>query len=84
MYVLSERGASSEAARRLAEEENAADLRGGISLATGTIGQAQRDSIVAAAKVLKSSGSIGADADLDRAAAELIDTRFTDRLAARR
>jgi N-acetylmuramoyl-L-alanine amidase len=33
VYVLSERGASSEAARRLAEEENAADLRGGISLA---------------------------------------------------
>lgn len=34
VYVLSERGASSESARRLAEEENAADLRGGISLAT--------------------------------------------------
>ena len=33
VYVLSERGASSEAARHLAEEENAADLRGGISLA---------------------------------------------------
>lgn len=33
VYVLSDRGASSEAARRLAEEENAADLRGGISLA---------------------------------------------------
>jgi N-acetylmuramoyl-L-alanine amidase len=33
VYVLSDRGASSEAARHLAEEENAADLRGGISLA---------------------------------------------------
>ena len=33
VYVLSERGASSEAARHLAEEENAADLRGGITLA---------------------------------------------------
>lgn len=32
VYVLSERGASSEAARWLAERENAADLRGGISL----------------------------------------------------
>lgn len=33
VYVLSERGASSEAARWLAERENAADLKGGISLA---------------------------------------------------
>ncbi|MGH8143202.1 MAG: N-acetylmuramoyl-L-alanine amidase [Steroidobacteraceae bacterium] len=33
VYILSERGASSEAARRLADEENAADLKGGISLA---------------------------------------------------
>jgi N-acetylmuramoyl-L-alanine amidase len=32
VYVLSERGASSEAARWLAERENAADLKGGISL----------------------------------------------------
>jgi N-acetylmuramoyl-L-alanine amidase len=31
--VLSERGASNEAARWLAERENAADLRGGVSLA---------------------------------------------------
>jgi N-acetylmuramoyl-L-alanine amidase len=30
VYVLSERGASSEAARHLADEENAADLRGGV------------------------------------------------------
>lgn len=32
VYVLSDRGASSEAARWLAEKENAADLAGGISL----------------------------------------------------
>jgi N-acetylmuramoyl-L-alanine amidase len=32
VYVLSERGASSEAARWLAERENAADLKGGVSL----------------------------------------------------
>ena len=32
VYVLSERGASSEAARWLAEKENAADLVGGVSL----------------------------------------------------
>ena len=32
VYVLSERGASNEAARWLAEQENAADLKGGVSL----------------------------------------------------
>jgi N-acetylmuramoyl-L-alanine amidase len=32
VYILSERGASSEAARMLAEHENAADLKGGIAL----------------------------------------------------
>jgi N-acetylmuramoyl-L-alanine amidase len=32
VYILSERGASSEAARMLADHENAADLKGGISL----------------------------------------------------
>jgi N-acetylmuramoyl-L-alanine amidase len=32
VYVLSEKGASSEAARLLAEQENAADLKGGVSL----------------------------------------------------
>jgi N-acetylmuramoyl-L-alanine amidase len=32
VYVLSERGASSEAARWLAERENAADLKGGVKL----------------------------------------------------
>ena len=33
VYVLSERGASNEQARWLAERENAADLKGGVSLA---------------------------------------------------
>jgi N-acetylmuramoyl-L-alanine amidase len=33
VYVLSERGASSQAAKILAQEQNAADLKGGISLA---------------------------------------------------
>jgi N-acetylmuramoyl-L-alanine amidase len=33
VYVLSERGATNEAARRLADLENAADLMGGVSLA---------------------------------------------------
>lgn len=33
VYVLSEKGASDEVARRLAERENAADLIGGVSLA---------------------------------------------------
>ncbi len=32
VYILSERGASSEAARQLAEQQNAADLKGGLSL----------------------------------------------------
>jgi N-acetylmuramoyl-L-alanine amidase len=32
VYVLSDRGASSEAARWLAERENSADLKGGVSL----------------------------------------------------
>jgi sulfonate transport system substrate-binding protein len=50
---------------------------------TPVIGPAQRASIAAAARVLKTSGSASADADLDRAAAELIDSSFTDKLAAR-
>jgi N-acetylmuramoyl-L-alanine amidase len=33
VYILSERGASSEAARQLAEHENAAGLKGGLALA---------------------------------------------------
>jgi sulfonate transport system substrate-binding protein len=49
-------------------------------LSTAAIGPAQRASIVAAARVLKGSGSVAKGADLDRAAAELIDTGFTDKL----
>ncbi len=49
-------------------------------LSVAAIGQAQRASIVAAARVLKGSGSVAEGADLDRAAAELIDTGFTDKL----
>jgi len=36
VYILSERGASSQAARILAQEQNAADLKGGIALANQT------------------------------------------------
>ena len=68
---------------KLAPEVAALQLKR-TNLSTGKIGPAQRDSIVAAAKVLKTSGSVSGDADLDRAAAELIDTSFTDRLAASR
>jgi N-acetylmuramoyl-L-alanine amidase len=42
VYVLSDGGASSEAARWLAERENAADLKGGVSLA----GQGQLASVL--------------------------------------
>ncbi len=45
------------------------------------LGPEQRASITAAARVLKGSGSVSEGADLDRAAAELIDTGFTDKLA---
>jgi N-acetylmuramoyl-L-alanine amidase len=57
VYVLSERGASSEAARRLAEEENAADLRGGISLA------AQRASLRSVLLDVSQSEYIGQSAE---------------------
>ncbi len=70
VYVLSERGASSEAARWLAERENQADLKGGIKLddkdpvlqgvlldlsQTASISS----SLVAAASVLKSLDRVG-------------------------
>ena len=42
VYVLSDRGASSEAARWLAERENAADLKGGIKLDDKDAGARQR------------------------------------------
>jgi sulfonate transport system substrate-binding protein len=48
---------------------------------TAVLGAEQRASIGATARVLKGSGSVSEGADLDRAAAELIDTGFTDKLA---
>jgi N-acetylmuramoyl-L-alanine amidase len=70
VYVLSDRGASSEAARWLAERENAADLKGGIKLddkdavlANVLLDLSQTASIsasmVAADNVLKSLDNIG-------------------------
>jgi N-acetylmuramoyl-L-alanine amidase len=70
VYVLSDRGASSEAARWLAERENAADLKGGIKLddkdavlANVLLDLSQTASIsasmVAADNVLKSLDQIG-------------------------
>ena len=71
VYILSERGASSEAARTLADHENAADLKGGISLSnlspdlrsvvldlsqSASIGQ----SVEAAGRVLDSLDRVGA------------------------
>jgi N-acetylmuramoyl-L-alanine amidase len=70
VYVLSDRGASSEAARWLAERENAADLKGGIKLddkdamlANVLLDLSQTASIsasmVAAENILKSLDEIG-------------------------
>jgi N-acetylmuramoyl-L-alanine amidase len=70
VYVLSDRGASSEAARWLAERENAADLKGGVKLddkdpvlANVLMDLSQTASIsasmVAAENVLKSLDRIG-------------------------
>src|SRR5262245_17744228 len=70
VYVLSERGASSEAARWLAERENAADLMGGIKLddKDATLANVLMDlsqtasiasSMVAAEHVLKALDSTG-------------------------
>jgi N-acetylmuramoyl-L-alanine amidase len=70
VYVLSDRGASSEAARWLAERENSADLKGGIklddkdaALASVLLDLSQTASIsasmVAADNVLKSLDRIG-------------------------
>jgi N-acetylmuramoyl-L-alanine amidase len=71
VYILSERGASSEAAKMLAEHENSADLKGGISLSqqrpdvrsvlldlsqTAAIGQ----SVEAADRVLGALDRVGA------------------------
>lgn len=70
VYILSDRGASSEAARWLAEKENAADLVGGISLddkddvlKSVLIDLSQTATIEASAKaggkVLQKLGSVG-------------------------
>jgi N-acetylmuramoyl-L-alanine amidase len=54
VYVLSERGASSEAARMLANAENAVDLKGGVSLG-------DKDNALASVLVdLSQTASIGA------------------------
>jgi len=54
VYVLSDRGASSEAARWLAEQENAADLKGGVSLGD------KSDSLASVLMDLSQTASIGA------------------------
>jgi N-acetylmuramoyl-L-alanine amidase len=70
VYVLSERGASSAAARWLAERENAADLKGGITLDDKDVALANvlldlsqtasiAASMVAAENVLKALDRIG-------------------------
>lgn len=57
VYVLSDKGASSEAARWLAEQENAADLKGGVSLG-------DKDNALASVLMdLSQTASIGASAD---------------------
>ena len=69
VYVLSLRGASDEAARWLAESENAADLKGGVPLAGDdllasvlldvTQKEAISDSVEAAGSVLTALGGVG-------------------------
>ncbi|MEO6185404.1 MAG: N-acetylmuramoyl-L-alanine amidase [Steroidobacteraceae bacterium] len=54
VYVLSDRGATSEAARWLAEQENAADLKGGVSLGD------KSDSLASVLMDLSQTASIGA------------------------
>jgi N-acetylmuramoyl-L-alanine amidase len=54
VYVLSDRGASSEAARWLAENENAADLKGGVSLGD------KSDQLASVLMDLSQTASIGA------------------------
>lgn len=53
VYVLADRGASSEAARWLAEQENAADLKGGVSLGD------KSDQLAAVLMDLSQGASIG-------------------------
>jgi N-acetylmuramoyl-L-alanine amidase len=54
VYVLSDRGASSEAARWLAENENSADLKGGVSLGD------KSDQLASVLMDVSQSASIGA------------------------
>jgi N-acetylmuramoyl-L-alanine amidase len=54
VYVLSDRGATSEAARWLAENENAADLKGGVSLGD------KSDQLASVLMDLSQTASIGA------------------------
>lgn len=57
VYVLSERGATDEAARWLAERENAADLRGGVTLS-------DKDDVIATVLLdLSQSAAISASMD---------------------
>jgi N-acetylmuramoyl-L-alanine amidase len=58
VYVLSERGASSEAARWLAERENAADERGGVPLSS------VQDELRPVLMDLSQSASIGTSAEV--------------------
>ncbi len=71
VYILSERGASSEAARMLAEQENAVDLIGGVHLGGGHDNNLARTlldmsqsatreaSVAVANRILNSMGQIG-------------------------
>jgi N-acetylmuramoyl-L-alanine amidase len=58
VYVLSDRGASSEAARWLAENENAADLKGGVSLGD------KSDQLASVLMDLSQTASIGASMEV--------------------
>ena len=67
VYVLSERGASSEAARWLAERENAADLKGGVPL------EGVKDALKPVLLDLSQSASIGASAEAADRVLEALD-----------
>jgi N-acetylmuramoyl-L-alanine amidase len=69
VYVLSDRGASSEAARWLAEQENAADLKGGVSLGDKSNG------LASVLMDVSQTASIGASSE---AASSVLD--FLDRV----
>ena len=56
---------------------------GRIDFAAEAVGPAQRAGILAAAPVLKASGKVSAGADIDQAAATLVNTSFTTALGIR-